>query len=94
MIMSHGRSKVASQRAHEAMVRDSEGSRNLAFDGVQTGTKGQVFLMLRCPCCGSTLYQITTLAEALQRLADQVGVLHRSQQVLAESVSIGQGPTA
>ena len=76
------------------MVRDAEGARNLAFDGVQTGAKGEVFVMLRCPCCGSTLYQSATLKQALQRLADHVGVLHRSQQVLADTLSIGQGLTA
>ncbi len=86
MAISHGRSKASSKRAHEQLISDEVLARNLALDGVQPASDGRVFVMLRCPCCGSTLYKPSTVEQVMVILASHQSMLARSAQALVETL--------
>lgn len=86
MAISHGRSKASSRRAHAQLLASEELAGNLALDGVQPASDGQVFVMLRCPCCGSTLYKPSTVEKAMGILAAHQTMLARSSQALVETL--------
>ena len=94
MAISHGRGKASSTRAHEQLIADEVLARNLALDGVQPASDGRVFVMLRCPYCGTTLYKPSTVEQAMAILASHQGMLARSAQALVETLAPMPGMAA
>lgn len=78
----HANTKEDTDRAHEALAADEILWSRLAFAGIQPGINGALWEMRHCPCCGSTINRATSPKHAFGAIADHVGLVKRSMDVL------------